>query len=169
MEVVSCQSQARVEVIHDRADRLAGKETACVSEDLKCWGSWDTICGHKAMGNVLTGLGARGPSRAHSYHVELKQWSHSKRKSLRKLTQLGWIILVIFFVVIIWYSGRRCSISSNKMAFFTRFKAYWYICICMLTSNEHCLWLSAFAVGCYVCKGHTKKVYKTNPLCWLAV
>ena len=22
-------------------------QVACVSEDLKCWGAWDTICGHK--------------------------------------------------------------------------------------------------------------------------
>ena len=38
----------------DRADRLAStkkkrpSKVACVSEDLKCWGDWDTICRHKA-------------------------------------------------------------------------------------------------------------------------
>ena len=38
---------------NDQADRLAGKATItigliCISEDLKCWGAWDTTCGHKA-------------------------------------------------------------------------------------------------------------------------
>ena len=36
VEVLSCEYQAGVEVIHDRVDTLAGNETACVSEDLKC-------------------------------------------------------------------------------------------------------------------------------------
>ena len=37
---------------NDPADRLAGKaaniQVACISEDLTCWGAWDTSCRRKA-------------------------------------------------------------------------------------------------------------------------
>ena len=36
---------------NDWADRLVGKQpsqVACISEDLNCWGAWDTTCRHKA-------------------------------------------------------------------------------------------------------------------------
>ena len=34
----------------DRADRWAKhpSQVACISEDLKCWGAWNTTCRHKA-------------------------------------------------------------------------------------------------------------------------
>ena len=36
------------EQIHCRVNQPS--QVACVSEDLKCWGAWDTTCGHKAKG-----------------------------------------------------------------------------------------------------------------------
>ena len=49
-KLLYCPGHARVEWNHP-ADRLEGKATiakACFSEDQKCWGAWETTCGHKA-------------------------------------------------------------------------------------------------------------------------
>ena len=47
---VYCPGCARVKG-NDQADRLEAKQPsqmACILEDLKCWGAWDTTCWHKA-------------------------------------------------------------------------------------------------------------------------
>ena len=49
-KLLYCPGHAGVKWNHP-ADRLEGKATiakACFSEDQKCWGAWETTCGHKA-------------------------------------------------------------------------------------------------------------------------
>ena len=44
MDMPECKEMTKQ--IHWRAKQPS--EVACFSEDLKCWGAWDTTCGHKA-------------------------------------------------------------------------------------------------------------------------
>ena len=54
---------------NDRAVRLAGakqsSQVACFLKDLKCWGAWDTTCGHKAKDTTpsIAWLGERRGKR----------------------------------------------------------------------------------------------------------
>ena len=57
-----CHGHAGVKGNH-RADRLAAKAThTCFSEALKCWGAWDTACGHKAK-DITPSLAGRREAR----------------------------------------------------------------------------------------------------------
>ena len=70
------------EQIHWRARQPS--HVACFSEELKCWGAWDTTCGHKVKEVTLTITWRRNARKE-----EALDYSLSKDESIR------WIITII--------------------------------------------------------------------------